>query len=451
MGIRSVIQVEHLSKEYRLGVINHGTLRRDLQSWWARFRGNPDPNSAIREFQDCAENRTTRGKNSDADDGGEFKPAGGRFLALDDVSFEVNEGEIFGVIGPNGAGKSTLLKILCRITAPTTGVARMRGRIASMLEVGTGFHPELSGRENVFLNGAILGMSRAEVRRKFDEIVEFAQLARFIDTPVKRYSSGMYTRLAFSVAAHFDAEVMIIDEVLAVGDFEFQKKCSEKMRDITSRGRTVIFVSHNMGAVQKLCTRAILLLHGRIVETGATHQVVESYLAGPSKTGAMPIPLAQRGDRIGNGAFRFVDVGVEADPLAGAQLIRSGVDVSIRIGIGNRQQGALRNVDVAVGIDNCAGERVAIFTTKAVAGTVEILPPGRSCVDFKIARLPLVAGRYSVTLFGTVSGEVADWVQSAASFDVAHGDFFGTGQTIPTEQSCVLIPYRACSAGGRLD
>jgi len=454
MVSRPVIQVEHLSKQYRLGVINHGTLRLDLQSWWARTRSKPDPNAVVREEENCeddAANRVVCQTILDADCIRESKSSNERFFALDNVSFEVNEGEIFGIIGTNGAGKSTLLKILCRITAPTAGVARIRGRIASMLEVGTGFHPELSGRENVFLNGAILGMSRAEVRRKFDDIVEFAQLARFMDTPVKRYSSGMYTRLAFSVAAHLDAAVMIIDEVLAVGDFEFQKKCSEKIRELTLQGRTVIIVSHNMPTVQRLCTRGILLRRGRVVATGATQKVVEAYLVNPTKADPERFPLAQREDRSGNGAFRFVDVGVEVNPLSGERLIRSGSDVIIKICIENRRQRVLRNVDITFSIDNYANERIALFTTKAVAGTIEKVVLGRSNINFQIARLPLVAGRYSLTLFGTANGEIVDWVQSAASFEVAHGDFFGTGQAIPAEQNCILIPYRAGSGDGRLD
>src|SRR5947207_6142219 len=258
MAKRLVVQVEHLTKEYRLGAIDHTTLRRDLQSWWARVSGAPDPNAALREEEDSG-------------------PVGDRLLALDDVSFEIEGGETFGIIGKNGAGKSTLLKVLCRVTAPSAGRARIRGRIASLLEVGTGFHPELTGRENVFLNGAILGMTREEIHRKFDDIVAFSQLERFIDTPVKRYSSGMYVRLAFSVAAHLDAEVLIVDEVLAVGDYEFQKKCMEKLRDVTARGRTVLLVSHNLTAVQNLCSRSILLRRGRPVASGEPSKVIEYY------------------------------------------------------------------------------------------------------------------------------------------------------------------------------
>lgn len=252
------IKIEHVSKEYRLGAIGGGTLRGDLQSWWARVRGKEDPNLKLDQ---------TTGRKGD------------RFLALDDVSFEVKKGEAVGIIGHNGAGKSTLLKLLSRVTAPTKGSISYNGRIASMLEVGTGFHPELTGRENVYMNGAILGMSKAEIDKKFDEIVAFAEMEKFIDTPVKRYSSGMYVKLAFAVAAHLDSEIMIMDEVLAVGDMAFQKKCLDKMRDAAKHeGRTVLYVSHNMNTIRKLCDRCIVLDHGKVIFNGDVEQAITVYL-----------------------------------------------------------------------------------------------------------------------------------------------------------------------------
>ena len=251
------IKIEHVSKEYRLGAIGGGTLRGDLQSWWARVRGREDPNSKI---------------------GSGEKHIGERFLALDDISFEVRKGEALGIIGHNGAGKSTLLKLLSRVTAPTEGTISYNGRIASMLEVGTGFHPELTGRENVYMNGAILGMTKAEIDRKFDKIVEFAEMEKFIDTPVKRYSSGMYVKLAFAVAAHLDSEIMVMDEVLAVGDMKFQQKCLGKMGDAAgSEGRTVLYVSHNMNTIRLLCARCIILDHGKLVFDGDTERAIEIY------------------------------------------------------------------------------------------------------------------------------------------------------------------------------
>ena len=258
-----VLSVENLSKEYRLGLIGHGTLRQDLQSWWARLRGKEDPNSLLavpQEFQDR-----------------EFHSDGKKFWALRDVSFEVERGKVLGIIGRNGAGKSTLFKIISRITSPTNGCVRAKGRLASLLEVGTGFHPELTGRENIFLNGAILGMTKVEIRSRFDEILDFSGIEGFIDTPVKRYSSGMYVRLAFAVAAHLDPEILIVDEVLAVGDAEFQEKCLGKMGQVAGEGRTVLFVSHNMAAVKRLCTYSLLINHGTLVCYQDTPLVMQKY------------------------------------------------------------------------------------------------------------------------------------------------------------------------------
>lgn len=241
-----VIRAEHLSKYYKLGVINNGTLFRDLQTWWALKRGKQDPHSQIGSHK------------YDNDKDG--------FWALDDLNFEIEKGDRVGIIGKNGAGKSTLLKVLSRITAPTAGDVKIRGRVASLLEVGTGFHAELTGRENIYLNGAILGMKKKEVDRKIDEIIAFSEIEKHIDTPVKRYSSGMYVRLAFAVAAHLDSEILIADEVLAVGDAAFQKKALGKMNDLsTGEGRTVLFVSHNMSQVKNLCTKGIILDHGHVV------------------------------------------------------------------------------------------------------------------------------------------------------------------------------------------
>jgi len=257
--VSSVIKVENLSKRYRLGVINRDMLYKDLQSRWAKFRGKEDPNAPIGAKHD------------------KRLEHGDEFWALRNVDLEVQEGEILGIIGRNGAGKSTLLKILSQITAPTEGRIKVKGRIASLLEVGTGFHPELTGRENVFLNGAILGMTRKEVRSKFDEIVAFAEIDEFIDTPVKRYSSGMYVRLAFAVAAHLDPEILIVDEVLAVGDMQFQRKCLGKMQDVRSGGKTVIFVSHNMTTINSLCQNCALISEGRIEAVGKTESITKRY------------------------------------------------------------------------------------------------------------------------------------------------------------------------------
>ena len=254
-----MIEIEHVSKEYRLGAIGGSTLNAELQSKLAKLMGKEDPNSKIGARQG------TKGE---------------RFLALNDVSFSVQPGEAVGIIGHNGAGKSTLLKLISRVTAPSSGEIRLRGRVASMLEVGTGFHPELTGRENVYLNGAILGMTKKEIDAKFDEIVDFAEMRQFIDTPVKRYSSGMYVKLAFSVAAHLDSEIMIMDEVLAVGDAKFQNKCLGKMSDEAGTGqRAILYVSHNMSTIQRLCTRVVVLDHGQVVYDGDTPGGIAHYLS----------------------------------------------------------------------------------------------------------------------------------------------------------------------------
>src|ERR1700712_4986086 len=257
-----VIQVENLSKAYQIGEFGTGTISHDIRRWYLRMRGKEDPYMKIGEVND----RTV-------------KAEGNIVWSLKDINFEVGQGEAIGIIGRNGAGKSTLLKILSRITTPTTGSVKVKGRIASLLEVGTGFHPELSGRENIFLNGAILGMRKEEIKRKFDEIVDFSGVERYIDTPVKRYSSGMYVRLAFAVAAHLESEIMIVDEVLAVGDAEFQKKCLGKMGDISKgEGRTVLFVSHNMGAVKKLCNKGMLLNNGTLSASGSINKITNLYI-----------------------------------------------------------------------------------------------------------------------------------------------------------------------------
>lgn len=290
-----IIEVRNLSKRYHLGAIGATSLREEASRVWDRFRGIPHPDAQ-------------------------------EFWALRDVSFDVQPGEVVGVIGRNGAGKSTLLKILSRITEPTSGTAKLRGRVASLLEVGTGFHPELTGRENVFLNGAILGMSRAEVRQKFDEIVAFAEVDQFIDTPVKRYSSGMYVRLAFAVAAHLEPEILIIDEVLAVGDAQFQKKCLGKMGQVAQNGRTVLFVSHNMQAVSTLCSHAILLSDGKCELQGTATDAVRQYLA----TGAQSSVQEWSGD-VGDQDGRLLKTWVRS--TAQNEIFDTGSEIEIGVRI----------------------------------------------------------------------------------------------------------------------
>jgi len=257
--VSTAIKIENLWKQYRLGVIGHQYLVRDVQSWWARVRGKEDPNLIV--------DQVSSGNGSESN-----------IWALRDLSLEIEKGEALGIIGKNGAGKSTLLKIFSQVTAPTRGSIKIKGRVASLLEVGTGFHPELTGRENVLLNGAILGMSVSDIKKKFDEIVDFSGIEKFIDTPVKRYSSGMYVRLAFAVAAHLDSEILILDEVLSVGDMAFQQRCLDRMQEVAADGRTILFVSHGMGAIRKFCRRVILLQEGRVVEDGPADEAVDRYM-----------------------------------------------------------------------------------------------------------------------------------------------------------------------------
>lgn len=357
------------------------------------------------------------------------------FWALEDVSFSVKEGEAVAIVGRNGAGKSTLLKILARITPPTTGEARLTGRFGALLEVGTGFHPELTGAENIYLNGAILGLSRAQIRAKFDEIVEFAEVGAHLDTQVKHYSSGMYTRLAFSVAAHLDPDILIIDEVLAVGDLAFQRKCMGRMERVArERGPTILFVSHNLTAVTNLCPRAILLDAGRVVMDGPTPSVVQRYT---SMVAALTTtPLTDRQDRLGNHALRFTTLRASSD--CGPP--QSGKDLHLDIGY-TSPSGPLKGVHVAAALLGSFDERLFHVSTE-YAGKVEFGElPRRGTIRCTIPRLALRAGQYPITLFCTVAGQIADWVTHAAVLDVNEGDFFGTGRLPPASQGPFLVEH----------
>ena len=287
------IIVENLYKQYQLGQVSTGTVAHDFNRWLHKIRGKEDPYEKI------------TGENSREEKGNS------KYVwAIEDINFEARQGEVLGIIGRNGAGKSTLLKILSKVTAPTKGEIKIKGRIASLLEVGTGFHPELTGRENIFLNGAILGMTKAEIRSKFDEIVAFSGVEKYIDTPVKRYSSGMYVRLAFAVAAHLEPEILIVDEVLAVGDAEFQKKCLGKMKDVSSQGRTVLFVSHNMAAVKSLCNRGVLMERGKVVFTGSADETVEHYMRINAQNLNPKVEFLDPKEAIGNDSIKIKCVSV---------------------------------------------------------------------------------------------------------------------------------------------
>jgi lipopolysaccharide transport system ATP-binding protein len=344
--------------------------------------------------------------------------------ALWDVSFEVAEGEVLGIVGANGAGKSTLLRILSRITAPSVGRAEIRGRVGSLLEVGTGFHPELTGRENVQLNGAILGMSRREIARRFDAIVDFAGVEAFLDTPVKRYSSGMRMRLAFAVAAHLEPEVLIVDEVLAVGDLAFQQRCLGKMSEVAGSGRTVLFVSHNMAAVEGLCDRALLLERGRRVTSGETRGVIAEYLArasAPMTAGA----VATSGD----GALRVrgLELLDEHDVSIGA--VQSGQTFSVELELHTRAP--LARAAVQLAINDSLGARTAVLHS-GVAGGEADLPAGAHRLRCRVRDLPLVPGAYGLELKLLSGGETLLFERSAAPLLVEGGDFFGTGRLPPS-------------------
>lgn len=363
-----VIRVEKLSKHYRLGQIGGGTLREDLQTWWAGKRGLPDPTQKVDA------KHTSRS---------------GEHWALRDVSFEVRQGEVLGIIGRNGAGKSTLLKILSRTTAPTEGTARLKGRVGSLLEVGTGFHPELTGRENVFLNGAILGMTHAEIAKKFDEILAFAEIENYIDTPVKRYSSGMTVRLAFAVAAHLEPEILIVDEVLAVGDASFQEKCIRKLNDVGRNGRTVIFVSHNHVALQSLCTRAILLAHGVITAEGEINEVLTKY-AVPANAASNQRTWATE-EAPGSNGIHLSALRSNNSKCNGQEIVNSQ-PIAIEIDIVSERDA---DIEVSLLLTHSAGLG-AIHSSYSICGSMLRLRPGRQRIAYTLPAGLLNPGNYSL-------------------------------------------------------
>ena len=366
-------------------------------------------------------------------------PAEEEFWDLRDVSFDVREGEVLGVFGRNGAGKSTLLKILSRITEPTEGRVVMRGRAASLLEVGTGFHPELTGRDNIFLNGSILGMSRAEIARKFDAIVSFAGTERFLDTPVKRYSSGMYVRLAFAVAAHLDPEILIIDEVLAVGDAEFQQKCLGKMGEVARSGRTVLFVSHQLATVEHLCQTGLLLDKGAVRFHGPVRDAIAAYAS--TVKAQITETFAERTDRRGSGLLRFVEARVLDRHGKAAPALTCGDTFIFELRMRNTTVAPLRNVHISVGVESAVGQRVATWSTTYAGGDFSSAPAGEFCVRIHLPRTALMPGAYRYYLYTTVNGDVADWLLPAGAFDVDAGDFYGSGQLPGTRDGAFLSEH----------
>jgi lipopolysaccharide transport system ATP-binding protein len=410
--MKPIISVRGLSKRYKLGVFNAKTLREEAEAFLARF-GRKKAELAGGSSQ-LAENSSHAEPSSD-------------FWALRDVSFDVQPGEVIGVIGRNGAGKSTLLKILSRITEPTSGEARIRGRVASLLEVGTGFHPELTGRENVFLNGAILGMTKAEIRSKFDEIVAFAEIEKFIDTPVKRYSSGMYVRLAFAVAAHLEPEILIVDEVLAVGDAEFQKKCLGKMRQVSAgHGRTVLFVSHHMPSVRSLCSRTVWLASGRVREDGRSAEVIAKYLEeGVEVTHSSD--LSEIAHREGNGDIRFVSLQCINSRGKPGFNVHSGEDCTLIANMRNMTSRTYPGCSFSLDVYDEFGNRLMLCRSDLIKAKIDIR--GVTCsVETNIPLLPLAPGRYRISLYlGKDGADFYDYVENAGVLLVGDGDFFGTG------------------------
>ena len=411
------IRVDHLTKRYLIGAsARHNTIRDRLASAmtsWMTRRSNTDDHVRI-------------------------------FSALSDVSFDVKQGEVFGIIGHNGAGKSTLLKILSRITAPTSGSADIYGRISSLLEVGTGFHPELTGRENVYLNGSILGMRRAEMKRKLDEIIDFSGVEEFIDTPVKRYSSGMYVRLAFSVAAHLEPDILIVDEVLAVGDASFQQKCLGKMQQASRGGRTVLIVSHNLPVIENLCQRALLLSKGRVALMGEAKEVVEAYAGMTADLSRSAIH--ERTDRQGKGdviAARIEVLDKNGNVCSSAIC---GRETILRWHYRCTPNKVVRKCRVELSLHVKIGDPYETAYFLMSTDLVDSSPldlHGEGWIDFRLPELPLSGGQYYVMSYVESDKEVQDWIHNASLLTVVDGDFYGTGKSYPPNWrgKCVLVKY----------
>ena len=406
-----IIQVKHLSKRYQIGMDR--TYKTFCESAVDTLK------SPLKRLKSFSRQEET-------------------FWALKDINFEVYPGEVVGIIGRNGAGKSTLLKILSRITHPTEGEIILRGRVASLLEVGTGFHPELTGRENVYFNGAILGMTKQEIEDKFDEIVEFSGVADFLDTPLKRYSSGMQVRLAFAVAAHLEPEILVVDEVLAVGDAAFQKKCLGKMDEVAKGGRTVLFVSHNMAAIENLCQNCILLDKGKIIKNGQTQIVIEYYLSTLKESS--PILLRDRKDRQGDGQLRFTDTWVEDATGQRVSRVRSGASMKIVVLYEVKKGEGISNLVVGFAINTIRNIAITDLSNANTGDYFKGKIPKKGRVECFIPKLPLNTGIYFYNVIARSGNGIEDWVQQAGRFDVETGDFFGTGK-IPDSGRLIMIDH----------
>ena len=409
-----VVSAENVSKSYRLGAVGSASLQEDFERFWARIRRRPDP---LLKVDQHARN-----------DGH------GHFWALRDVSFDVNQGDVIGIIGRNGAGKSTLLKILSQVTGPTSGRIRLRGRIASLLEVGTGFHQDLTGRENIFLNGAILGMTKAEIRQKLDEIIDFSGVEEFIDTPVKRYSSGMNVRLAFAVAAHLEPEILIVDEVLAVGDAAFQRKCLGKMGDVARTGRTILFVSHDLGSVSRLCHRGVLLADGRVEASGYIADVIARYTSDPSQLVDGYAELSTRADRTGSQAVRLHSIELLADSKRSALFeIGSCLTAAMALDV-KANVGPLRIVMVV----NAQNGTAAMELHNSDSGHSLSPQQGRHRITVHVPQLRLYPGDYAVDVWiGDDQANRLDYVKDAIKFQMVQTPTSGIGRTLLRNEAVV--------------
>ena len=418
-----ILKVEHISKQYRLGLVGTGTLSHDLKRWFYKLRGKEDPYLKIGDTND-------RSKAAKSD----------YVWAIKDINFEVKRGEVLGIIGKNGAGKSTLLKILSRVTSPTTGQIKTKGRIASLLEVGTGFHPELTGKENIYLNGAILGMTKAEIKAKEQEIVEFSGCQRYIDTPVKRYSSGMRVRLAFAVAAFLEPDILVVDEVLAVGDAEFQKKAIGKMQDISKgEGRTVLFVSHNMAAVKSLCTRAIVLEHGNIAFSGSVEKSIDFYLLSNTNTAVKNLSLIE--DRTGTGIVRFQSFYCENDQGNCIEEVSSGEDVFLcfRVeAIDINEQNS--KIDIGFSFHSQLDERVTVLYSSYQNKFFTVNENGTYIIRCRLNNIRFSTGFYNIKARITYNNIEADFPKGyIGGLDVIKGDYYKTGNLGYDDNTKLLI------------
>ena len=422
--MQPVIRFENVGKLYRLGTVGTGTLSHDLRRWWiTSVMRKEDPYLKIGETND----RSTKGSSD-------------YVYALKDINFEVQEGDVLGIIGKNGAGKSTLLKLLSRVTAPTTGKIYTKGRIASLLEVGTGFHPELTGRENIYMNGCILGMKRWEIDKKLDEIVDFCGCERYIDTPVKRYSSGMMVRLGFAVAAHLDPEILVVDEVLAVGDAEFQKKAIGKMQDVSKgQGRTVLFVSHNMGSVKALCHSGLLLENGLVKYSGNIEDTITEYLsANRSEYG---IPINQRKDRFGIGGLQVNDIYITTLNDEIISNVMSGQNFKIKFNYESSLPEPQKNIILSVLIKDENGAELSLIHNR-LTGQPFTVEKGTGVFELIVKKNPLNSGLYTIsyTILGN-NGQLPyiDGINAVLKLKVQEGDFYNSGELAPRSFGPVLI------------